>query len=264
MRDEAPESDSDDNDTTFVDKQEQFEETYNHRFTEAGADTVLTYPRSVPSERVDPKQERRRSKREKRKEQKEAAKQKTQEDLEKIKTEKKKQILEKMKEIKDLTGNDALDVEDFDPQQFEKALSSMYEEGADDSKPSTKKAKALKGELDKYLEEFYNLDFEDLIAGEIPTRFKYESVAANSFGMSIEEMLTTPEAQLSAKAPMMNVLSKYGDGKMKPKRHDFKNKRGQNFGHKGVKGQKNDKDNNNNKKFNKKKSKGKKEEKSGE
>jgi len=44
--------------------------------------------------------------------------------------------------------------------------------------------------LDKLLDDYYNLDFEDVIGGgQIKTRFKYKKVAAADFGLTDEDLL---------------------------------------------------------------------------
>ena len=43
--------------------------------------------------------------------------------------------------------------------------------------------------MENLLEEYYNLDFEDVIGGgSVKTRFKYRKVAESSFGLTEDEI----------------------------------------------------------------------------
>ncbi|KAI9591027.1 KRI1-like family C-terminal-domain-containing protein [Syncephalis fuscata] len=67
------------------------------------------------------------------------------------------------------------------------------EENSKTKEKGSKKRKAL----DDYLDEFYQLDYEDIVAG-IPTRFKYRPVKAATFGLSPVEILMADDADLNA------------------------------------------------------------------
>jgi len=48
------------------------------------------------------------------------------------------------------------------------------------------------------LEEYYNLDFEDVIGGgSVKTRFKYRKVASADFGLTEDEILLLDDNQLN-------------------------------------------------------------------
>ena len=61
----------------------------------------------------------------------------------------------------------------------------------------------------QYMDEYYALDYEDLIGGDLPTRFNYTQVPATGFGITDEELLLEDERALSKRVPLRFVKRPY-------------------------------------------------------
>ncbi|KAM4634556.1 protein KRI1 homolog [Polymixia lowei] len=123
--------DSEDEGESFLERQEDFERSYNFRFEEPDAQKLKTYPRNIATS-VRTKDERRKRKREEIKERKLKEKEQKQEQLKQLKNLKRNEIMEKLKKLQELTGNQQLafsqtDLDgDFNPQQHDQLMQKFF------------------------------------------------------------------------------------------------------------------------------------------
>ncbi|XP_020511658.2 protein KRI1 homolog [Labrus bergylta] len=136
--------DSEEEGETFLERQDDFERSYNFRFEEPDAQEVKTYPRNIATS-VRSKDESRKRKRAEVKDRKQKEKEQKREQLKTLKNLKRNEIMEKLKKLQELTGNEQLafsqdDLEgDFDPQQHEQLMQKFFGDeyygGAEEEKP---------------------------------------------------------------------------------------------------------------------------------
>ncbi|XP_070704677.1 protein KRI1 homolog [Pempheris klunzingeri] len=151
--------DSEEEGETFLERQEDFERSYNFRFEEPDAQEVKTYPRNIATS-VRSKDDRRKRKREEVRERKKKEKEQKQEQLKQLKNLKRNEIMEKLKRLQELTGNEQLafnetDLDgDFDPQQHDQLMQKFF---GDEYYGENEDEKPQFGD-DEELEEHWNWD----------------------------------------------------------------------------------------------------------
>lgn len=79
--------------------------------------------------------------------------------------------------------------------------------------------------LKRYMDEFYNLDYEDIVGG-IPTRFKYREVLPNDFGLTVDEVLKADDQELNNWANLKRMVQFRDDTIERRDKRVYKKRRG--------------------------------------
>ncbi|KAJ8717566.1 hypothetical protein PYW07_005496 [Mythimna separata] len=77
---------------------------------------------------------------------------------------------------------------------------------------------------DQYMEEYYKMDCEDVIGGDLPTRFKYREVVPCDYGLTVEEILLADDKELTQWVPLKRILKHRPDTLEQSERRNFAQK----------------------------------------
>ncbi|TPX64443.1 hypothetical protein SpCBS45565_g05866 [Spizellomyces sp. 'palustris'] len=86
--------------------------------------------------------------------------------------------------------------EQYDGDQVEEPKGKSKKDKKSKKNKQSDNGKEGKMSLDQYLDEYYQLDYEDMI-GDLPTRFKYRKVPAEDWGLKPLEVLEADDADLN-------------------------------------------------------------------
>lgn len=221
-------------DDDFEEIADDFEAQYNFRFEDPDGTKVVSHARTVPDSMRRPDDRRKRA-REARKLRKQREKLAKTEEIKHLKNLKKKEVKARLLAIQEAAG-DGIDVSgidldaDFDPDEFNRQMESKfgddyYAQKDEEMKQVTKEglatatekrlsakeseevSKDLREDVNKLMDEYYNLDYEDIVAG-VPMRFNYKKVEPESFNMSAHDILGMEDKELN-RIVSMKYLAPY-------------------------------------------------------
>lgn len=139
--------------------------------------------------------------------------------MKRLKNIKKEEIYRKLQQIRDVGGLDqldpqkleeALDIEgEYDPEEFDRRMTELFDEQYYSASADAEKPEAANEELERMLEEYYRLDFEDVVGGDTLARFKYRKVKPQTYGFTLDDILTREDKELNRRSSFKKVARPY-------------------------------------------------------
>jgi len=135
------------------------------------------------------------------------------------------------------------DIDNYDNPHFKSSIEDLV------SKASEKLGDKFSAEFDKYLDDYYNIDYEDIVGG-VPIKFKYTKVNPNNYGLSTEEILNSEDKNLNRIISLKRLYPYREDDSIpqkrrKPNNNQNNNNQRNNFQKKDNQQQFNNRNNNN-------------------
>jgi hypothetical protein len=196
----------DEEDEDAVQKMEEYETEFAFRHQHPDAMKIPSYPREITTSLRKPKTKRK-EERERKKERKLKKQLQMQEDLKKTKKQARREIEEQL--AAGLTDDLGTPVGDHPeqqqspppPPQAPRTFKELMERTQSQASKSTAGAAADR-KYDELLEQYYNLDCEDILEDGTPCRFKYVKVKPETGGLTIDEIFELDDETLEKFAPM--------------------------------------------------------------
>lgn len=195
-----------------VDKAEEFEYNFQHRFEEEGADRIISHPRII-EDSVRKDESSRKRKRKEREERKKAEMQAQYEEIKRLKNLKKMEMEEKLQKIREIAGYKGKTLEkmkhrvleeDFDPERHDHNMQEIFDdEYYEDEGDEEALVKPEFGDMDEELERMAGI-------GEHPNKAaKKKGKGGSGYGKSREDLGMDEDDIEQSKVEAQKALDDY-------------------------------------------------------